>query len=874
MPWWSVLLFLVTLTTVNAINRPVYKVVLAQKGFAQFIQYDVETPPLREFTFCTWIRIYDLEGDQTIFSYVANGNVRIVRLWLDSGGRHMKITINGRVTTSTPVDVVKDVWRHVCLSYQSDYGAWALYMDARLVTCEAAQSLYGFVLPGGGSIIIGYGTTDNGSPNGFEGEIFGTNMILTSTIERNYTIRQDPLYEQKKFQKNKIRNNEHHNNKYIILKDLQTDEIQNNFEKTQFPRIPSTSKSHIKFRTPHSIVDHDVGIELTEQRGIPSEVSNEQEIFDIFVPDTIHTTSDENNINFWNLVNQAEHEGKFKQKLKTNKPSNTVTRVLPTVSEYETPPLPGSSNYEDFFKKTLEMHNPAASRSIHKLNKHLMNPKDPSKKYTDDISEIETPPPPSQDSKVYGQWTSSKFAGSVLNYLKSINFNTREIKKIPPTISLPKLSDSFPYPSNFKITKLHPPLKFQRNNLLEKKYNINKRSDHLPQINVKILEDDLRSNIIKLHAQTKPTNVEVTNRGEIRKDHRFYRNVDTRSSLETSDSIEDVYRPRPFNIIKKKKALKDSLDSNTLQNNNLISILPFLKSLEYFIEDSEKIGSDRVIKSNDMYSKSLSNGNKWHNVKSYSNDYTPRRINVDSNGDQNHMDDKIADVNKRHPTIRLKYKHENKKLVETNDDPIMLKGRVLAKEVSNLSDYNKDSVSILKYNHGHLPGHVKINTNMINIMKTNYNQSMARGKNNFHKHVKIGNALNERQVLGVNDERKKQSFIGGDAAVPDINRYRSDIDKENVNVPSSLSPSICKNVELYDRVLYVQPDQSIDLTHILSPVRLKNIAIEFIQQNYKKCSLEDSTRKSPLLYIDWSKTPVRLFGGAYPRRTKDLCGFF
>lgn len=60
---------------------------------------------------------------------------------MDSGGRYMKVSINGRVTSMAPVEIVKDVWRHVCLSYQSDYGAWAIYIDAKLVSCEIAQSV-------------------------------------------------------------------------------------------------------------------------------------------------------------------------------------------------------------------------------------------------------------------------------------------------------------------------------------------------------------------------------------------------------------------------------------------------------------------------------------------------------------------------------------------------------------------------------------------------------------------------------------------------------------------------------------------------------------------------------------------------------------
>lgn len=75
-------------------------------------------------------------------SFVAvNGNNRVIRLWLDSGGRYMKFSLDGKVASKLLVDVVKDVWRHVCLSYQSDYGAWALYVDSRLVSCEAAPSV-------------------------------------------------------------------------------------------------------------------------------------------------------------------------------------------------------------------------------------------------------------------------------------------------------------------------------------------------------------------------------------------------------------------------------------------------------------------------------------------------------------------------------------------------------------------------------------------------------------------------------------------------------------------------------------------------------------------------------------------------------------
>lgn len=53
----------------------------------------------------------------------------------------MKVSLNGRVSASASVEFLKDVWRHVCLSYQSDYGAWALYLDAQLISCETTSSV-------------------------------------------------------------------------------------------------------------------------------------------------------------------------------------------------------------------------------------------------------------------------------------------------------------------------------------------------------------------------------------------------------------------------------------------------------------------------------------------------------------------------------------------------------------------------------------------------------------------------------------------------------------------------------------------------------------------------------------------------------------
>ncbi|XP_075990640.1 uncharacterized protein LOC142986188 isoform X2 [Anticarsia gemmatalis] len=842
MVWVNVLVVLCAVTTGLAINRPVYKIVLTQKGYAQFLQYDIDTPPIREFTFCTWFRVYDITGDQSIFTYyVVEGNNRVVRLWLDSGGKRVSISINSEVTSSSPVEVTKDTWRHVCLSYQSDYGAWALYMDSRLIYCEASQSLSGYVLPGGGSVIIGYGTNGNGEQNGLEGEIFGANMIMKSTIERNHTLRRMSRFEQKTFRKNALKDGESIYN-YIVLSDLQTDEVNNNFETTNVPQV-NLSKNFIRFKTPHSFIQHEVGLNHVRK---PTLMSLDEEIY------ALTHTADREPVNTSSIWNLSDHSGNYEVHNQNERHEPPTSTSLPVLSEYEVPPPP--PHYFNILGKSFESDKPPISDSFYKvvdeeknIGKNVYN-----QKFTEELSEVELPPPTEKTTKVYGQWTSSKFAGNVLNYLKNIQSRPRDNKKVvvPSTIPLVKMTDSFPYATEFKVVKVRPPTNFQRKNIVEKQQFQSKRT---PQINLQILEEDLRSNIIKTHAQTFPKNVEISNRGvgKTRKERRFYRQVDNHEESEESEENSDELRGNPFDLPKKRKT-----------------------------EDSVKTESNKA-KHSDIYTRSLSRGNKWHNVKSYSNDYTPREIKVGfDEAQKNAMDEKVAQMNKKNPAIRLRYRADNRRVVEYKADELLKQGRALAMEVSNQSNTGDDSVSILKYNHGYLPTQKEKPKYTRDRIRTDdqlpkvYSKKSIR--EDFNRHVKLGNALNERHVIGFNVEDNKKSFIGGDDRVPDINKYRSIVENSNglMSIPT-LERGICKNLGLYDRLLYVQPDESIDLKHILSPISEKNTGIEFIMQNYKKCSLQESELQNDvMLFIDWSRTPVRLFGGAFPKKTTDLCGFF
>ncbi|XP_023933870.2 GATA zinc finger domain-containing protein 4 [Bicyclus anynana] len=842
------------------INRPVFKIVLTQKGFAQFLQYDIETPAIREFTFCTWFRVFDLSNDQSVFTYVANGNNRVIQMWLDSGGKYMKLSLNRQTSSSILVDVPKNTWRHICLSYQSDFGAWALYLDGRLASCEAARKLHGFILPSGGSVIIGYGIAESGAPTGLEGEIFGANMILKSTIERNHTIKRDPLYQQKLFRKNKIVSND--NSKYIVLNNMTFDSIPDNSVNMKLP-ISTTTRSFINIKSAHGKIEHDVGLDLIPKlTKSTKDISNEKDIFDIpWTPKNLGKTNDER-INFWNLLRETSNIGKIKlHSSNEREQSGSGTQELINVSEYETPPPLRPQSFKDFTRASTQFKKPVLKSFFEiKENDEVFKPPNIKTENEYEVSEVIKPPPLQEKAKVYGQWTSSQFANSVLNYLKNVNFENKKLKKVPSTIPLFKVSDNLPYASDFRVTKVYPPLKIERRNSISNV--IDKRVIKLPEINVKIVNDDLRTQILDLHAKTLPKNVEITNRGQSVKNnnyHRFYRNVDNN---EISSKITDganLSKPEPFAaapIIKSKRTLSDS---DLYIKSNLMSILPFLKSAEYFFDE---YGDKKYLNNNEMYTKSLLNTNKWHNIKPYNNNYTPRHINMES-GEILFTNDK--NINSKKGLFKVKYKPDNHKVMKNIQGAEIKHGQALASEISSFSNNNSNLVTLLKYNHGFLSNKNTIKSNNGRVVN----------KNNFNQHIKIGNALNERFVIGNNEVNNKISFVGGTDTIPDIHRYRSDIDNEKEMVPPSLGPKICKTVELYDRSLYVQPDGSVDVSSILSPVKEKNLAVEFVVQNYKKCSLKESLfEENALILIDWIKTPIRLFGGSYIKKTINLCGFF
>ncbi|XP_063634042.1 uncharacterized protein LOC134804757 [Cydia splendana] len=797
--WWRNLLTLFSISVISlAINRPVYKIVLNSKGYAQFIQYDIDVPPLSEFTLCVWVRVTSVENDQSIFTYVGTNDKRIMRLWLDSGGRQLRISLeHGRVTSSAGVEFTAGAWRDVCVTYQSDLGAWALYVDAKLLLCEGSRNLRGFEFPGKGSLIIGYGTSERGFPTGLSGEIYGASMILLSTIERNITMGIHNWNRPKTTRKNKFPAISEQGDQYIVLGDLQKDDIQT--------AIPHTISKEYEFSSSDVLSQQlEDNMKVFSKHSSHISAPKNEPKHEISVDENITSKKKSSAKDF----NRIFKNNEFKAHRGIKELTGSGTQDLPIVLEYETPPTI-SALTSDYSIKNSDRGKTVSE------NKH------------DDIiiSDVEKPPPPERDTKVYGQWASSKFASNVLSYLKNMNFNTnKKQKKVMSTFFDGKFSDLYPYPSELSHTIIRPPINYKRRiHSTNKRHYIVRRDIKEHQINVKIINPD-ESDIIFPLKNVDPKLIEVTNRGEAK--------INLKTTLQKSEENNTPFvseeASNSQNLLHKRQFDGILNTSERHRGSNLMKILPFLQSKEYF--ENNRNTQSKNTKTKQPFTIGLSNDDQWREFYQKIPDKATHKHMQGSNGDS------------------------------------LTAGRALAKEVSNQAKQNIYNVPLLKYKQDPI---TPTSNNIAVTVVNDYDAKQASNQINFNKQVKLGNALNER-FIGLDVHQIKNTFLGGDDSIPDINRYRSKSNSRIENIPASLETRVCKNVELY-----VHEDESIAKSKYESPVQRRNIGFEFVVQSYKRCSTNESPLKdSSFILIDWIRTPVKLFGGAYAKKTKDLCGFF
>ncbi|XP_012285016.1 uncharacterized protein LOC105702211 [Orussus abietinus] len=168
-------------------TTPLHKAILTQRGYIQFLRWDLPVPEIKEFTFCLWIKSTNFTYSHPIFSYSKNEKDRLVRSWISPDGTDVNLEIDNVEIFSHPVFLKEHIWYHVCQSWDNSYGRYGVWIDGHLVAEGYSEKMVGHVIPSKGDIVLGqeYTDFDEGLEDGIEGAILGFNLVLASAFEKS-----------------------------------------------------------------------------------------------------------------------------------------------------------------------------------------------------------------------------------------------------------------------------------------------------------------------------------------------------------------------------------------------------------------------------------------------------------------------------------------------------------------------------------------------------------------------------------------------------------------------------------------------------------------------------------------------------------------
>ncbi|XP_014469634.1 PREDICTED: uncharacterized protein LOC106741802 [Dinoponera quadriceps] len=164
---------------------PMHKVQLTQKGYIQFLRWELPVPAIHEFTFCLWVKSNDLKHPHSIFSYSRNERERLIRSWISPRGRSVHLEIDGVEVFGWQVGIREHRWHHICQSWENRVGRYALWLDGHLELQGHSEKMIDHVVPAGGDIVLGqeYTDFDKGLEEGIEGSVLGFNLLLASAFD-------------------------------------------------------------------------------------------------------------------------------------------------------------------------------------------------------------------------------------------------------------------------------------------------------------------------------------------------------------------------------------------------------------------------------------------------------------------------------------------------------------------------------------------------------------------------------------------------------------------------------------------------------------------------------------------------------------------
>ncbi|KAL3282962.1 hypothetical protein HHI36_006120 [Cryptolaemus montrouzieri] len=168
-----------------SLSKLITKVQLTQKGYIQFLRYTENVPFLTEYTFCIWMKSYNLTYSHPILSYSKHEEERLIRVWISPHGKAINLEIHGIPVFRIPTKFKEHQWYHICQSWSSETGSWEVFVN-KMKFHGHVPKLSGIGIKEGGDIVIGqeYTDFDKGLDDGIEGDIFGFNFVLSSTSSR------------------------------------------------------------------------------------------------------------------------------------------------------------------------------------------------------------------------------------------------------------------------------------------------------------------------------------------------------------------------------------------------------------------------------------------------------------------------------------------------------------------------------------------------------------------------------------------------------------------------------------------------------------------------------------------------------------------
>ncbi|XP_060517359.1 neuronal pentraxin-2-like isoform X2 [Cylas formicarius] len=165
----------------NHLKDYVTVVSLTQKGYIQFLKYDIEVPEMNEYTFCLWFRSSNLSYSHPLLSYSRHEEERLIRIWISPHGKDINLEILQVPVFKIAYQFAENKWYHVCQSWSSIDGSWNAIVNKEIYNGFSGE-LVGAPIKSGGDVVVGqeYTDFDKGLDDGIEGDVAGFNLVRSA----------------------------------------------------------------------------------------------------------------------------------------------------------------------------------------------------------------------------------------------------------------------------------------------------------------------------------------------------------------------------------------------------------------------------------------------------------------------------------------------------------------------------------------------------------------------------------------------------------------------------------------------------------------------------------------------------------------------